>query len=100
MADKETFRICDIVFEVNDEGAACGIQFSEEFMNQDEALQSAMIVAMQTTVNNFVGRSNMTTEDEDDVTNALATALAVDTATQDAINFLDRCVKIQGGRFP
>ena len=91
MADKETFRICDIVFEVNDEGAACGIQFSEEFMNQDEALQSAMIVAMQTTVNNFVGRSNMTTEDEDE---------DVDAATQDAINFLDGCVKKQGGRFP
>tara|TARA_A100000172_G_C2973157_1_gene86647 strand:+ start:33 stop:302 length:270 start_codon:yes stop_codon:yes gene_type:complete len=89
MADKETFRICDIVFEVNDEGAACGIQFSEEFMNQDEALRSAMIVAMQTTVNNFVERSSMTMEDED-----------VDAATQDAINFLDRCVKIQGGRFP
>ena len=88
MADKQTFRICDIVFEVNDEGAACGIQFSEEFMNQDEALQSAMIVAMQTTVNNFVA-SGLTMEDED-----------VDAATQDAINFLDRCVKIQGGRFP
>ena len=89
MADKETFRICDIVFEVNDEGAACGIQFSDEFMNQPEALQNAMIVAMQATVNNFVERSNMTTEDEDE---------DVDAATQDAINFLDGCVKKQGGR--
>ena len=89
MADKQTFRICDIVFEMNDEGAACGIQFSDEFMNQPEALQNAMIVAMQTTVNNFVERSNMTTEDEDE---------DVDAATQDAINFLDGCVKKQGGR--
>ena len=91
MADKQTFRICDIVFEMNDEGAACGIQFSDEFMNQPEALQNAMVVAMQTTVNNFVERSNMTTEDEDE---------DVDAATQDAINFLDGCVKKQGGRFP
>ena len=89
MADKQTFRICDIVFEMNDEGAACGIQFSDEFMNQPEALQNAMIVAMQATVNNFVERSNMTTEDEDE---------DVDAATQDAINFLDGCVKKQGGR--
>ena len=89
MADKQTFRICDIVFEMNDEGAACGIQFSDEFMNQPEALQNAMVVAMQTTVNNFVERSNMTTEDEDE---------DVDAATQDAINFLDGCVKKQGGR--
>ena len=91
MADKQTFRICDIVFEMNDEGAACGIQFSDEFMNQPEALQNAMIVAMQTTVNNFVERSNMTTEDEDEDED-------VDAATQDAINFLDGCVKKQGGR--
>ena len=89
MADKQTFRICDIVFHMNDEGAACGIQFSDEFMNQPEALQNAMVVAMQTTVNNFVERSNMTTEDEDE---------DVDAATQDAINFLDGCVKKQGGR--
>ena len=89
MADKQTFRICDIVFEMNDEGAACGIQFSDEFMNQPEALQNAMIVAMQATVNNFVERSNTTTEDEDE---------DVDAATQDAINFLDGCVKKQGGR--
>ena len=91
MADKQTFRICDIVFQMSDEGAACGIQFSDEFMNQPEALQNAMVVAMQTTVNNFVERSNMTTEDEDE---------DVDAATQDAINFLDGCVKKQGGRFP
>ena len=87
MADKQTFRICDIVFEMNDEGAACGIQFSDEFMAQDEELQGAMIDAMQTTVNNFVERSGMVMKDDD-----------IDMATQDAANFLDSCVKRQGGK--
>ena len=87
MADKETLRICDIVFQMNDEGAACGIQFSDEFMAQDEELQGAMIDAMQTTVNNFVERSSMIMKDDD-----------IDMATQDAANFLDSCIKKQGGK--
>ena len=87
MADKETLRICDIVFQMSDEGAACGIQFSDEFMAQDEELQGAMIDAMQTTVNNFVERSGMVMKDDD-----------IDMATQDAANFLDSCVKRQGGK--
>ena len=87
MADKETLRICDIVFQMSDEGAACGIQFSDEFMAQDEELQGAMIDAMQTTVNNFVERSSMIMKDDD-----------IDMATQDAANFLDSCVKRQGGK--
>ena len=87
MADKETLRICDIVFQMSDEGAACGIQFSEEFMAQDEELQGAMIDAMQTTVNNFVERSGMVMKDDD-----------IEMATQDAANFLDSCVKKQGGK--
>ena len=87
MADKETLRICDIVFQMSDEGAACGIQFSDEFMAQDEELQGAMIDAMQTTVNNFVERSSMIMKDDD-----------IDMATQDAANFLDSCVKKQGGK--
>ena len=87
MADKETLRICDIVFQMSDEGAACGIQFSDEFMAQDEELQGAMIDAMQTTVNNFVERSGMVMKDDD-----------IDMATQDAANFLDSCIKKQGGK--
>ena len=87
MADKDTLRICDIVFQMSDEGAACGIQFSDEFMAQDEELQGAMIDAMQTTVNNFVERSGMVMKDDD-----------IDMATQDAANFLDSCVKRQGGK--
>lgn len=87
MADKDTLRICDIVFQMSDEGAACGIQFSDEFMAQDEELQGAMIDAMQTTVNNFVERSGMVMKDDD-----------IDMATQDAANFLDSCIKKQGGK--
>ena len=87
MADKDVFKICDIVFQMNDEGAACGIQFSDEFMNQDEALQEAMVAAMHATVNNFVERSGMVMKDDD-----------IDMATQDAANFLDSCVKKQGGK--
>lgn len=87
MANKDTLRICDIVFQMNDEGAACGIQFSDEFMAQDEELQGAMIDAMQATVNNFVERSGMVMKDDD-----------IEMATQDAANFLDSCVKRQGGK--
>ena len=87
MADKDTLRICDIVFQMSDEGAACGIQFSDEFMAQDEELQGAMIDAMQTTVNNFVERSGMIMKDDD-----------IDMATQDAANFLSSCIKKQGGK--
>ena len=87
MADKDTLRICDIVFQMSDEGAACGIQFSDEFMAQDEELQGVMIDAMQTTVNNFVERSGMVMKDDD-----------IDMATQDAANFLDSCIKKQGGK--
>ena len=87
MADKDTLRICDIVFQMSDEGAACGIQFSDEFMAQDEELQGAMIDAMQTTVNNFVERSGMVMKEDD-----------IDMATQDAANFLDSCIKKQGGK--
>jgi len=87
MADKETLRICDIVFQMSDEGAACGIQFSDEFMAQSEELQGAMIDAMQATVNNFVERSGMVMKDDD-----------IEMATQDAANFLDSCVKRQGGK--
>ena len=87
MANKDTLRICDIVFQMSDEGAACGIQFSDEFMAQDEELQGVMIDAMQTTVNNFVERSGMVMKDDD-----------IDMATQDAANFLDSCVEKQRGK--
>ena len=87
MDDKDVFKICDIVFQMNDEGAACGIQFSDEFMNQDEALQEAMVAAMHTTINNFVEHSGMVMKDDD-----------IDEATQDAANFLDRCINEQKGK--
>jgi hypothetical protein len=82
-----TYRICDIVFQLTDKGAACGIQFSDEFMAQDEEFQSAMIEAMQQAVNNFVEQSSMAMKNDD-----------IDMATQDAANFLDSCVKRQGGK--
>ena len=85
--NKHTYRICDIVFQLTDKGAACGIQFSDEFMAQDEGFQSAMVEAMQQAVNNFVERSSMAMKNDD-----------IDMATQDAVNFLDSCVKKQGGR--
>jgi hypothetical protein len=88
MADNNhTYRICDIVFQLTDEGAACGIQFSDEFMVQDEEFQSAMVDAMQQAVNNFVEQSSMAMKNDD-----------IDMATQDAANFLDSCVKRQGGK--
>jgi len=42
---------------------------------------------MQQAVNNFVERSSIAMKNDD-----------IDMATQDAVNFLDSCVKKQGGR--
>ena len=64
--NKHTYRICDIFFQLTDEGAACGIQFSDEFMAQDEGFQSAMFEAMQQVVNSFVERSSMAMKNDFD----------------------------------
>jgi hypothetical protein len=56
-------------------------------MVQDEEFQSAMVDAMQQAVNNFVEQSSIAMKNDD-----------IDMATQDAANFLDSCVKRQGGK--
>ncbi len=66
----------------------CDIEFSQEFMAQDADLRQAMVFAMQETVNDFV-ENTQELPDEDEIIQA----------TEDAHNFLTKCVQNRKGKF-
>jgi ribosomal protein L16/L10AE len=66
----------------------CGISFGDEFIDQDDDLKSTLVVAMHSALTEFMEVGMMVDTREE----------FMERATEDAANFLDRCVKKQGGR--
>ena len=85
MADK--ISICEIFISYTEgEGMGCGLEFSDKFMDMSDDHKRAVVVAMVSTIQSFV---DATFEEVPPV---------IEDATNDATNFLDRCVKEHGGR--
>lgn len=69
--------------QINEDGLMCGLSFTDEFMALDDDMKSMLVMAVQETLNDFV-QHGMTDDDADPI--------------KDADDFLESCVKAQGGR--
>lgn len=70
--------------QINEDGLMCGLSFTDEFMALDDDMKSMLVMAVQETLNDFV-QHGMTDDDDAD-------------PIKDADDFLESCVKAQGGR--
>ncbi len=71
--------------QINEDGLMCGLSFTDEFMALDDDMKSMLVMAVHETLNDFV-QHGMTDDDDDD------------DPIKDADDFLESCVKAQGGR--
>ena len=69
--------------QINEDGLMCGLSFTDEFVALDDDVKSMLVLAVQETLNDFV-QEGMTDDDDDPI--------------KDADDFLESCVKAQGGR--
>jgi len=95
MADKQT-KMCEVFISASmDDGVGCGLDFTKAFMEMPDEFKKVIIFAMLETMKQY----------KDDVLEELGgkdvhlvDAEEVDQATEDASDFLERCVKEHGGR--
>ena len=90
MADKQ-IKVCEVhVSIVEGEGIGCELDFTKAFIEMSDwckkLVAHALCETMQSYKDEVVGGDIELLEEE------------VDQATEDASNFLDRCVKEHGGR--
>ncbi len=85
---KKHMKIAEFHVMIDEHGTACGMSFGDEFIAQDDDLKSTLVVAMYNALTEFMEVGMMVDTREE----------FMERATEDAANFLDRCVKKQGGR--
>lgn len=85
---KKHMKIAEFHVMFEEHGMTCGISFDDEFIDQDDDLKSTLVVAMHSALTEFMEVGMMVDTREE----------FMKRATEDAANFLDRCVKKQGGR--
>ena len=85
---KKHMKIAEFHVMFEEHGMTCGISFGDEFIDQDDDLKSTLVVAMHSALTEFMEVGMMVDAREE----------FMKRATEDAANFLDRCVKKQGGR--
>lgn len=85
---KKHMKIAEFHVMFGEHGMTCGISFGDEFIDQDDDLKSTLVVAMHSALTEFMEVGMMVDTREE----------FMERATEDAANFLDRCVKKQGGR--
>ena len=81
-------KIAEFHVMFDEQGMTCGMSFDDEFIDQDDDLKSTLVVAMHSALTEFMEVGMMVDTREE----------FMERATEDAANFLDRCVKKQGGR--
>lgn len=95
MADKQT-KMCEVFISASmDDGVGCGLEFTKAFMEMPDEFKKVIIYAMLETMRSYQEEAFEELGGRDV---HLVNAEEVDQATEDASNFLDRCVKEHGGR--
>lgn len=95
MADKQT-KMCEVFISASmDDGVGCGLEFTKAFMEMPDEFKKVIIYAMLETMRSYQEEAFEELGGRDV---HLVDAEEVDQATEDASNFLDRCVKEHGGR--
>ena len=85
---KKHMKIAEFHVMFEEHGMTCGMSFGDEFIEQDDELKSVLVSAMHSALTEFIEVGMMVDTREE----------FMERATEDAANFLDRCVKKQGGR--
>lgn len=95
MADKQK-KMCEVFISASmDDGVGCGLEFTKAFMEMPDEFKKVIIYAMLETMRSYQEEAFEELGGRDV---HLVNAEEVDQATEDASNFLDRCVKEHGGR--
>lgn len=95
MADKQK-KMCEVFISASmDDGVGCGLEFTKAFMEMPDEFKKVIIYAMLETMRAYQEEAFEELGGRDV---HLVNAEEVDQATEDASNFLDRCVKEHGGR--
>lgn len=95
MADKQT-KMCEVFISASmDDGVGCGLEFTKAFMEMPDEFKKVIIYAMLETMRSYQEEAFEELGGRDV---HLVNAEEVDQATEDASNFLERCVKEHGGR--
>jgi|DEB0MinimDraft_6_1074348.scaffolds.fasta_scaffold01029_6 hypothetical protein len=95
MADKQK-KMCEVFISASmDDGVGCGLEFTKAFMEMPDEFKKVIIYAMLETMRSY---QEEVFEELGGKEVHLVDAEEVDQATEDASNFLERCVKEHGGR--
>ena len=95
MADKQK-KMCEVFISASmDDGVGCGLEFTKAFMEMPDEFKKVIIYAMLETMRSYQEEAFEELGGRDV---HLVDAEEVDQATEDASNFLERCVKEHGGR--
>jgi len=95
MADKQK-KMCEVFMSASmDDGVGCGLEFTKAFMEMPDEFKKVIIYAMLETMRSY---QEEVFEELGGKEVHLVDAEEVDQATEDASNFLERCVKEHGGR--
>jgi hypothetical protein len=95
MADKQK-KMCEVFISASmDDGVGCGLEFTKAFMEMPDEFKKVIIYAMLETMRSY---KEEVFEELGGKEVHLVDAEEVDQATEDASNFLERCVKEHGGR--
>jgi hypothetical protein len=95
MADKQK-KMCEVFISASmDDGVGCGLEFTKAFMEMPDEFKKVIIYAMLETMRSY---QEEVFEELGGEEVHLVDAEEVDQATEDASNFLERCVKEHGGR--
>lgn len=95
MADNQK-KMCEVFISASmDDGVGCGLEFTKAFMEMPDEFKKVIIYAILETMRSY---QEEVFEELGGKEVHLVDAKEVDQATEDASNFLERCVKAHGGR--
>ena len=91
MTEERKAKIVEIFVSHEDEkGFGCGMEFTDVFMDMEDGHKQAILAAAQALMSNILKKFM----EEDDT----LPDMDIEAATEDAANFLDRCIKGYGGK--
>ena len=101
MTEERKAKIVEIFVSHEDEkGFGCGMEFTEVFMDMEDGHKQAILAASQALISKMLKKFM---EEDDTLLHKLSiietvSDMDIAAATEDAANFLDRCVKGCGGK--
>ena len=91
MTEERKAKIVEIFVSHEDEkGFGCGMEFTDVFMDMEDGHKQAILAAAQALMSNILKKFM---EEDDTLPDT-----DIEAATEDAANFLDRCIKGYGGK--